>query len=600
LAEGSAFRNRLDGEFAFVVAQKDGRLLTAQRDAFGVKPLFFFLQGVDTASFAEARAEYRFHTSLIAFGSEIKALAAPRVWNRDGALRQFTGLFEPVRTPFSNIIALPAGATFEARLVSPGLRHEATYECTLRLDETPVRDSPHGRFLFSERELAAEFRHAFRNSVTDRLLSDVELGVYLSGGVDSKAVGYELARHLAAVKGKERHKPLKSFTIGFESPAAETSAYDETTEALAFAHAHGFHPHTLSVSDDCLAYSYPIAVEHSENLQPYTNGAAKWWLSRFTREHVHGVLTGDGADELLCGYPSFRYCAWWKFANRGATHVGQNPRPLGATWRDALYAKRFHSDASNPWVAGSSSAGHGDDFLSSLALWGVAHPLFGQVRTITRALFPSTPRGIAEADAWLAAQGPSVKSWFLFGHQGAYDAADPQNVLFLWQNYFCKTHLPVQVLNWVGDRMEMANTLEGRTPFLSKRLRDFTRGLGDAALVSGFTDKAILRAAYVPSLGSFARTPKKQFGAPFLNNKALLKAYPPHAALGALGLDADPLLARLDSVKSSTLPAFEATHLASALQTCVALGIVSRTLVEERPVERNAAFEARTLARTRV
>lgn len=601
LTEGASFLDRLDGEYAFVVTQSEGRSLFAARDAFGVKPLFFYLQDVDTQAFAEARPEYRFHTSLLAFGSEIKALAAPRTWNREGALRQFTGLFEPVRTPFNNIIALPAGATLEARWVPTGPEGVPSFECRLRLLETPVRSSPQGRFHFSERDLAHEFREAFRGSVVDRLLSDVELGVYLSGGVDSKSVGYELSQSRIPSSSSSSQKPLKSFTIGFQH-TLEQGRYDETQEALAFARAQGFHPHTLALTNEDLAYSYPIAVEHSENIQPYTNGAAKWWLSRFTREHVHGVLTGDGADELLCGYPSFRYCAWWKFANRGTPHVGPRAQPLGATWRDAVYQKRFFADVQNPWLAGASSAGYGDDFLHSLALWGVAHPLFGQVRTIARSLFPATPQGEAAATQWLAAQGPSVRSWFLFGFRGTMDATEPQNTLLLWQNYFCKSHLPVQVLNWVGDRMEMANTLEGRTPFLSKRLREFTRGLGDAALVSGFRDKALLRAAYIPKLGAFAKTPKKQFGAPFLNNKELLAKHPPHDALGAIGLDADAILHRLRPQLSTTpqsqaLHTFESTHLASALQTCVSLGIVHQTLVEERPVERNYAYEAQTLAR---
>jgi len=575
--EGESFLEAVDGEYAFVVAQQQGRRIRGFRDAFGVKPLFLYLEDVDTATFAEARAEYEVRTPLLAFASEMKALPLSLKWNREGALRQFVGLFEPLRTPFENVIALPAGARFDARLEGSG--EECHYVVRVTLPEVPVRDEAGGRLHFRQEEderdfeaIAEEFATHFAEGVTARLLSDVELGVYLSGGVDSKAVGYELSRHLRA-RGLPR---LKSFTIGFAE-----RAFDETQEALAFARDQGFEAHALEVDAAALAYSYPIAVAHSENLQPYTNGAAKWWLSRFARTHVHGVLTGDGADELLCGYPSFRYCAWWKFAARGSE------------WRKDVYKKRFLAHAENPWLAGSSSAGGGADFLQSLAMWGVAHPLFGQVRAIARTLFPSDE----SADAWLQAQGPSVRSWFLFGFRGTTDVSLPANALLAWQNYFCRTHLPVQVLNWVGDRMEMANTLEGRTPFLSRGLRTFVRSLPDAALVAGFTDKAILRKAYVPRLGAFARTPKKQFGAPFLDNATLLARHPAHAALEALGLDADAVQRRLQptsAVSTNVSPAedaYERTHRESALQTLVSLGIVHATLVGGESISRDRAYE---------
>jgi asparagine synthase (glutamine-hydrolysing) len=486
---------------------------------------------------------------------------------------------------------------------------------------------------FHPSDLAGEFSSRMALSVADRLLSDVELGVYLSGGVDSKTVGHELSHHLRAMA----RPPLKSFTVGFAA-----GDFDETREALSYAAAQGFQPHVLEVAGEDLAYSYPIAVAHSENLQPYTNGAAKWWLSRFARRHVHGVLTGDGADELLCGYPSFRYAAWWKFALRGRGGVATpNPSgdsgtparvlrilerlPLGTHWRDAVYFRRFVADALDPWLAGASSAGLGDDFVDSLALWGVAHPLFGQIRAIARGLFPSTE----EADAWLTAQGPSVRSWFSLGFEGNLDPADPANALLCWQSYFCRTHLPVQVLNWVGDRMEMANTLEGRTPFLSRRLAQFVQGLGDASLVSGFQDKAILRQAYIPKLGAFARTPKRQFGAPFLDNEALLKRFPAESAFSAIGMDGEAVLAKLKGESGQKIAttavdgpngtsfqgkhtlgskeearaaqaAYDRTHLASALQTAVSFGIVHRTLVEGKAPVRDSGFEEKVLAKERI
>lgn len=598
-AEGiAAASDKLEGEYAFLVAHEGGRRVVASRDAFGVKPLFFWFEGLDTASLAMASPTYTFRAGAFAFASEMKALPIRKAWNRDGALRQFTGLFEPLRTPLEGVIALPGGAVLEAVLEG------GAYTVRIALATEPVRIRARGLDAPEGRDLREAFAAAMGESVVDRLLSDVELGVYLSGGVDSKTVGHELSRHLRAHAGTGAGaRPLKSFTVGFAA-----RAFDETAEALAFARAQGFDAHVLEVDDAALAYSYPIAVAHSENIQPYTNGAAKWWLSRFARRSVHGVLTGDGADELLCGYPSFRYAAWWKFALRGRsgattdTSAARIARvPLGSRWRDALYVKRFLSEAADPWLAGSSSEGRGDDFVDSLAAWGVAHPLFGQVRAIARTLFPSA----SEADAWLAEQGPSVRGWFALGFPGGVDTTDPENALLCWQAYFCRTHLPVQVLNWVGDRMEMANTLEGRTPFLSKRLRSLVRSLPDRALVAGFLDKAILRRSYLPRLGAFARTPKRQFGAPFLDNETLLARYPAAPALSAIGVDPIAALGRLrgGAGRGSAAPAtdarsrYEATHVASALQTAVSFGIVHRALVEERPPPRDLALEENVLAR---
>jgi asparagine synthase (glutamine-hydrolysing) len=221
-------------------------------------------------------------------------------------------------------------------------------------------------------------------------------------------------------------------------------------------------------------------------VQPYTNGAAKWWLSNFTSQYVSGVLTGDGADELLCGYPSFRYANWWKFAMRTGQH------DLGTSWRDSVYQKKFLSHQKNPWLTGSSHLGTGSDFVQSLLLWGIAHPLFDEIKSIACALL-----GENEGMEFLKNQRESIKSWFAFGlSDDPTFLTDSENTLLLWQNYFFKTHLPVQVLNWVGDRMEMANTLEGRTPFLSRKMRDFIRNQPDVELVRGFQEKSILRRAY--------------------------------------------------------------------------------------------------------
>jgi len=598
LREGAAFIDKLEGEFALVICRVDGSECFAARDYFGVKPLFFALAEINTRMFSDARAHYAINSPVIAFASEMKALPGKKVWNRDGALRQFVGLFEPICTPFENIVHCPPGGRVLATLQNTSAA-TTRYKIVVSTRTQSVRRSNRSSFWSNDNtsESLMDFRIALKQSVSERLLSDVELGVYLSGGIDSKAVAFELSSALKEHSAQWKPGALKSFTVGFES-----AGYDESTEAIAFAKHLGFEPHVLPLSDAALNYSYPHAVFNSENLQPFTNGAAKWWLSLFARQHVPGVLTGDGADELLCGYPSFRYCSWWAFAQRGRSAR----TPLGQRWRDGVYVKRFLKQSENPWLAGSSAEGRGDDFEKSIALWGVPHPLFEQIETITTAIL-----GEADAQLWLASQGPSVRSWYLLGLENSNrDDAEyliaPENALLLWQNYFCHSHLPVQILNWVGDRMEMANTLEGRTPFLSGSLRRLVERLPDIALVQGFTDKAILRKAYTQVFPrEFALTPKKQFNAPFIDFESLQKQFEVESVLEKMGISThgqkicESLMREIASTGQELPPRerYQRTHRISALQTIFCSAIVQRSLVEENPPQRNAEFERLTLRR---
>lgn len=643
LAFGPHIADLLEGEFSFVIARNDGSKLFAARDACGVKPLFFGLEGVDTEQFACAQHTYEFQTKALSFASEMKALPLEKRWQRDGLLRQFVGLFEPVRTPFEHIIQCPPGGRFEATRASESESAKGGFLCTLTLSPTPVRaraslfSAPRtasvpeqetaGNGLLDWNDLRTRFADTLQRSVVNRLLSDVELGVYLSGGIDSKAIAFELHRSLATNRALQGTKATasghpKTFTIGFRQ-----AEYDETAEATKFARYLGFDPKVAWVDNKALHYAYAHAVWASENVQPYTNGAAKWWLSLFTRKHVRGVLTGDGADELLCGYPSFRYAAWWKFAARARTPMNTpNPfdtdkgtssqisvaqilagfaqKPLGSHWRDGVYARKFNAHAKDPWLAGSSSEGLGFDFCQSLEVWGLAHPLFGQVKAIAEACL-----GASEAHLWLARQRESLQSWFAWGYGCEGTAAretflaSPENALLAWQNYFSKTHLPVQILNWVGDRMEMANTLEGRTPFLSREMRTLVHDLPDVALVAGLQDKAILRRTYAQLFPrEFAYTPKRQFNAPLLDDEKLLATYDTARVFEKAGIGDKTTFARMQKTmqelagKTDAHSTFTRAHTGSALQTMICMSIVQRTLIEGQAPQRDQAYEDQVLS----
>lgn len=608
LTYGEDFFEQLDGEYAFVILKLDGSELCAHRDPSGVKPLFFAEPRMDTSAYAIRKTAYPVSGSFFSFGSEMKGLYQHKVWDHEGLLRQFVGLYEPIRTPFRGVFQIPPGGTLLLERHPSGGSLKKTRESepaqglfagVLKTLSTPVRISPRG--IASKPGFSPEaFRDALGQSVEDRLLSDVELGVYLSGGVDSRTVAALLARQQAPQFGRQ------SFTVGFAD-----RAYDESTDALDFARHMGFTAHLLQVDSSALAYSYPLAVAMSENVQPYTNGAAKWWLSRLTRKHVHGVLTGDGADELLCGYPSYRYTKWWMHIMRARDNqlAGLKQQALGSLPRDGLYARVFTQQADDPWLAGASAQGTGLDFVDSLTTWGVAHPLFGQIASISSLLLG------ADALPWLEAQRESVRSWFSTGLQNL-ETEDPRNALLLWQNYFFKTHLPVQVLNWVGDRMEMANVLEGRTPFLSRRMRQLVSGWSDTAFVNGLEDKYALRRSMSKLMPvNYARQPKKQFGAPFLDLSALLKTFSGAEALESANLvrpgetgksflkklmeRKDALHRQIQSAReqnATTVSArFELTNIDQALQTVGSLSIVDKTIVKEHSLQRDPSYEALVL-----
>lgn len=559
-----------EGEYSFVIFKLDGSEVFAARDNFGVKPLFIGLENVNTNFFAVAQKQYYFQTQSLNFSSEIKGLFFPKKWHKDGFLRQAVGLYEPIRTPFEHIITLPAHSTLHAKKTA------SSFHVTLKLNAGAIRQPN-----LASQVNSSSFQEEVKKSVQERLISDVELGVYLSGGIDSKIILYEMI--------KQKKELIQAFHVSFQE-----KKYDELQEVKKYLKNLNSNVflNVVNLSEESLQYSYPHAVYYSENVQPYTNGAAKWWLSLLASKKVKGVLTGDGADELLCGYPSFKYANWWRFAlrNRQGKNVFDklNNLPLGKNWRDFVYNKKYNSHLQNLWLNGISHTGMGNDFVESLSLWGVAHPLFEQIKNIA-SLFLGKDEGIA----WLESQKESVRSWFIFGYNCSEDfLCDPENTLLLWQNYFCKTHLPVQVLNWVGDRMEMANTVEGRTPYLSTHLKNTISSLSDTQLVRGFQDKYILRKSYKNSLAQFSGTEKKQFNSPLLfsRNKMIHNSEIISRLQNRNLLDTKQILNLFQNEKIYTDPFFQ-TCSAIAIQTLESFSLVDNFIVSGNKPNKNLEYE---------
>lgn len=551
---GDELLSHFDGEYSFVIYDHRDNSLVAARDSFGVKPLFWAASGGPIPGLDSFLQRYSFAApGRLHLASEIKGLGIPLRWNQRGLNRLQMSLYEEMGTSFEGVYQLPPGTLLRAT------QNEKGFLCTMQRHHFPCRRRGERTKLSFEKS-AEELQKIIRRTVVNKLDSDVPLGAYLSGGVDSRIAAFEMGR----LKDK-----IQTFTVGFEG-----KDYDETPEVKKFLSAYpNLEGNFLRLKNSALEYSYPHAVYASELVQPYTNGSAKWWLSLFARQKVRGVLTGDGADEVFCGYPSFRYLAWWQFYQR---HPSLSRRKIFDT-RVRGKSKKF-------WEMGLSSQSDGSDLEASFQALGWHHPLFAQIQSLGTQWL-----GQEKRDTFLASEREKILSYL--------PPVELSSPLMRWQSYFLRTHFPTHVLNWVGDRMEMANTLEGRPIFLSKEIQDFLNHLPDSYLVRGLKDKAVLRKAYEKELQGFSRSPKKQFNAPFLFKGKLGKEFLSPKALKAAGLIDPVLVARAKRKLLFSKPGLERSFTQIFLQNCLVTQMLDRYLVRGQAPEREAAFEQKYLER---
>ncbi len=259
---------RLDGMFALAVWDARRRRLLLARDRTGKKPL-----------------TYRVTREGLAFASELHALvtAFPRerpAVDRDAIDAYLTLGYIPAPTSaWEGVRKLPAG---HLAVVEPG--GDVTPRPYWKLTRAPLRTE-------GPADLAAELRELLREAVRRRMVADVPLGAFLSGGVDSSSV--------VALMASLSPRPVKTFSIGF--PHADDS---ELTHARAIAQRFGTDHHELVVSPDMTALVDTIVRHHGEPFAD-SSAVATDCLARMTREHVTVALSGDGADEVFAGYKRY-------------------------------------------------------------------------------------------------------------------------------------------------------------------------------------------------------------------------------------------------------------------------------------------------------
>jgi asparagine synthase (glutamine-hydrolysing) len=296
------------------------------------------------------------------------------------------------------------------------------------------------------------------------LRADVPVGCYLSGGLDSCAVIGLAARH--------HPDPIRAFTLTFDRPD-----YDEEREARETAARVGAEFYPIPIGQDDLADHLADAVHQAETFCINAHSVAKYLLSRAVRDAGYKVvLTGEGSDEILGGYAHFRRDML--LYNR----EGQDPGTLAAMLQQL--------EAANPVSRGlllphgeSKPLDHVTRRLGFVPSW--IETFSARAAKMDDVLAPAFLRGSGSRESY----GPLLNELDV---RGQLTGRDPvHQSLYLWS----KTLLPSYILVNLGDRMEMAHSIEGRVPFLDHHVVEVIRSQPVSQKINGMTEKYVLREA---------------------------------------------------------------------------------------------------------
>lgn len=433
--EGIAGVQRLNGMFAFALWDRDARRLFLVRDRIGIKPLHYF----------ERDGE-------IVFASELKALLRhPAARQRLHALaisKYLTFGYVPApHTIFEGIHKLEPASIL--RFDASGL-HKTPYW------DIPAHDNPISGLNLDE--CAERVRALVRDSVKLQLRSDVPVGVFLSGGIDSSA--------LTALAARETGATLHTFSVGFEE-----SSYDESPFAREVAALYRTEHHHEILSQQRAVEMLPRALGILD--EPFADASIlpTYLLSQFTARRVKVVLGGDGGDELFAGYPSFQ-----------AHKVMEAISVLPPSWRNALTraARKIpvsHHYASVDFLAQQFFKGAGVSPEIRFFLW---MGCFGNDQK-QRLLTPETQQALLRQDPFEDVTR-YVRESRLIG--------DFERILYLCMKLYLQDGILVKV-----DRASMAHSLEVRVPYLDHHLVEFAAGIRSGYKLRGLTTKYVFKRA---------------------------------------------------------------------------------------------------------
>ena len=438
---------RFDGMFAFALWDNQQRRLFCARDRFGKKPFFYTVQ-----------------QGRLYFASELTGIEQLRhlslTMNPQAVMRYLA--YEYVPTPHSVYTEVQSLPPSHMLLLQDGNLGISRYWDMPMPDESDKR---------SDNELCEELRFLLSRAVRRRMVSDVPLGVFLSGGIDSSIVAGLMARQSSTA--------IKTFSIGFSEASYDESRYARIV-AKAFATDH--HERVLS-AEEC-ADTLPGIISRMDVPMADASVAPTWLLSGVTREKVTVALGGDGADELWAGYEhyiGFKVAQWYNAA----------PSALRKGIIEPL-AQLL-----------PSSAGYINPRLAVATFLRAAHaPAWQRVQTMLTAFTPDMQESIL--DSGFKAQQPGfLAPEVLFAPtRDHYDHWQPQNAatplaraFHVYARQFMLDDILVKV-----DRCSMLHSLEVRAPFLDKDAAEFAARLPVSRKLHGFKRKWLLKKAFAELL----------------------------------------------------------------------------------------------------
>ena len=443
------------GMFAFALWDTKRQRLLLVRDRLGVKPLYW------------AR-----HRDMLLFGSEIKSILASGLIEpeaRLSALPEFFGTRSTTGadTLFNSIHRLQPGH----RLVfERGMTHVSQYW------DIPVGPA---HKIANTRDVVDRFRELFTESVKLRLMSDVPLGVFLSGGLDSSAIAATMAGLV--------DQPIETFSVAFKE-----QAFSELTYARTVSNAIGAKSHEIVIDDADFFDALPRLLWHEDEPIAHPSSVPLFFVSALAKQYVTVVLTGEGSDELLAGYGRYPRIMWnWRAGRIYDTAV---PEHLRAVIAEHVLPKLPPRLAR---FAGRSFLGL-DRRPESMVFDSFASVRLAEQRAL---LSPECRRAATSNRAYAAPL--------------AYFSKPPAGSTLLDRLLYADMKTYLVELLMKQDQMSMAASIESRVPFLDHKLVEFSASLPDAWKLSGLTTKRVLREAMKSVLpASILNRPKMGFPVP--------------------------------------------------------------------------------------
>lgn len=464
----------LNGQFAFAIWDKQKEELFLARDRIGIRPLF-----------------YNFNENVFSFASEIKSIFEQPQIKREFDLKNLTQVYTfwtaiTPNTAFRDIYELSPGHYLVYN--KEGIKTEKYWSLQYERKNGSI----------TLEDAIGQFDELFYNSVKIRLRADVEVAAYLSGGIDSSTT-------VSYIKNIEPGV-LNTFSIGFEDKDFDESSYqNEAARYLNTNHK------AIECTGREIADSFPKVVWHSETPLTRTAPVPMFLLSRLVRENnIKVVITGEGADEMLAGYDIFKEAMIRRF---WAKQPNSAIRPL---LLKKLYPYMPQTRHANPMILkmfyGYKLEDTENPLYSHLIRWNNSNHIKKHFSDMLKA----ESNGYSPLDDLIMKLPDGFDQW------GGLEKSQWLETYIFMSGY---------LLSSQGDRMAMANSVEGRYPFLDYRVIEFCNSLPANYKLNGLTEKYLLKKLMKNSIPeSIVKRSKQAYRAP-INSTFFVKDPPEYIKL---------------------------------------------------------------------